>query len=106
MSYLFFGTATKDFYLSHIENYLPELFYPIVNLPVISQTCVVCMTEYLPSSLQCPAAAVGGIYGVLTRRRGHVFEEVSVMGTPMRLTRAYLPVMESFGKSSFRDVLI
>uniref|UniRef100_A0A8C4E9I4 Tr-type G domain-containing protein n=1 Tax=Dicentrarchus labrax TaxID=13489 RepID=A0A8C4E9I4_DICLA len=47
--------------------------------------------------IQCPAAAVGGIYGVLTRRRGHVFEEVSVMGTPMRVTKAYLPVMESFG---------
>lgn len=47
---------------------------------------------------QCPAAAVGGIYGVLTRRRGHVFEEVSIMGTPMRLTKAYLPVMESFGE--------
>lgn len=51
------------------------------------------------SPLQCPAVAVGGIYGVLTRRRGHVFEEISVMGTPMRVTKAYLPVMESFGKS-------
>ena len=47
--------------------------------------------------IQCPAVAVGGIYGVLTRRRGHVFEEISVMGTPMRVTKAYLPVMESFG---------
>ena len=42
---------------------------------------------------------MGGIYGVLTRRRGHVFEESSVMGTPMRVIKAYLPVMESFGKS-------
>nr|AQS95494.1 elongation factor 2 [Sparus aurata] len=47
--------------------------------------------------VQCPASAVGGIYGVLNRRRGHVIEEISVMGTPMRLTKAYLPVMESFG---------
>lgn len=43
---------------------------------------------------------MGGIYGVLNRRRGHVFEEVAVMGTPMRVTKAYLPVMESFGKFS------
>lgn len=47
--------------------------------------------------IQCPSEAVGGIYGVLTRRRGHVFEEVAISGTPMRLTKAYLPVMESFG---------
>lgn len=42
---------------------------------------------------------MGGIYGVLTRRRGHVFEESRVMGTPMYVIKAYLPVMESFGKS-------
>ncbi|XP_037625465.1 elongation factor 2-like [Sebastes umbrosus] len=47
--------------------------------------------------IQCPEAALGGIYGVLNRRRGHVFEEVTVMGTPMRVTKAYLPVNESFG---------
>ncbi|XP_002736742.1 elongation factor 2b-like [Saccoglossus kowalevskii] len=47
--------------------------------------------------VQCPEVAVGGIYGVLTRRRGHVFEENQVAGTPMFLVKAYLPVMESFG---------
>ncbi|XP_077462916.1 elongation factor 2b-like [Stigmatopora argus] len=47
--------------------------------------------------IQCPEAAMGGIYGVLTKRRGHVFEESSVHGTPMRVIKAYLPVMESFG---------
>uniref|UniRef100_A0A7N8X9J0 Elongation factor 2-like n=1 Tax=Mastacembelus armatus TaxID=205130 RepID=A0A7N8X9J0_9TELE len=47
--------------------------------------------------IQCPEVAMGGIYGVLTRRRGHVFEEASVVGTPMRVIKAYLPVMESFG---------
>ena len=47
--------------------------------------------------IQCPSVAVGGIYSVLTKRRGHVFEEVNVDRTPMRITRAYLPVMESFG---------
>ncbi|CAJ1060291.1 elongation factor 2-like [Xyrichtys novacula] len=47
--------------------------------------------------IQCPETAIGGIYGVLNRRRGHVFEESNVMGTPMYITKAYLPVMESFG---------
>merc|ERR1711971_471235 len=41
--------------------------------------------------------AVGGIYGVLNRRRGHVFEESQVVGTPMFHVKAYLPVNESFG---------
>jgi len=47
--------------------------------------------------IQCPEAVVGGIYGVLNRRRGHVFEECQVMGTPMFVVKAYLPVNESFG---------
>uniref|UniRef100_A0A914UKA7 Elongation factor 2 n=1 Tax=Plectus sambesii TaxID=2011161 RepID=A0A914UKA7_9BILA len=47
--------------------------------------------------IQCPEAAVGGIYGVLNRRRGHVFEESQVVGTPMFIVKAYLPVNESFG---------
>lgn len=47
--------------------------------------------------IQCPEVAVGGIYGVLNRRRGHVFEEMQVAGTPMFVVKAYLPVNESFG---------
>uniref|UniRef100_A0A2I9LNZ0 Elongation factor 2 n=1 Tax=Centruroides hentzi TaxID=88313 RepID=A0A2I9LNZ0_9SCOR len=47
--------------------------------------------------IQCPENAVGGIYGVLNRRRGHVFEECQVAGTPMFIVKAYLPVNESFG---------
>ncbi|KAH9506320.1 Elongation factor 2, variant 3 [Dermatophagoides farinae] len=47
--------------------------------------------------IQCPEQAVGGIYGVLNRRRGHVFEESQVVGTPMFTVKAYLPVNESFG---------
>lgn len=46
---------------------------------------------------QCPEVAVGGIYGVLNRRRGHVFEEMQIAGTPMFIVKAYLPVNESFG---------
>ena len=62
------------------------------------------VTLFSPSSFtpslppQCPEAAVGGIYGVLNRRRGHVFEESQVIGTPMFVVKAYLPVNESFGE--------
>jgi elongation factor 2 len=47
--------------------------------------------------IQCPEAAVGGIYGVLNRKRGHVFEENTIPGTPMFQVKAFLPVNESFG---------
>lgn len=47
--------------------------------------------------IQCPENAMGGIYGCLNRRRGHVFSEEQKMGTPLYLIKAYLPVMESFG---------
>jgi elongation factor 2 len=47
--------------------------------------------------IQCPEAAVGGIYGVLNRRRGIVIEESQVAGTPMFVVKAHLPVNESFG---------
>lgn len=60
--------------------------------------CILVMYLFFVCLEQCPSDATGGIYGVLTRRRGHVFEENNVAGTPMRVTKAYLPVMESFGK--------
>jgi elongation factor 2 len=47
--------------------------------------------------IQCPEIAMGGIYGVLNRRRGHVIAEEQRPGTPMYNIKAYLPVMESFG---------
>ncbi|TID20618.1 elongation factor 2 [Venturia nashicola] len=47
--------------------------------------------------IQVPEQAMGGIYGVLTRRRGHVFEEAQRPGTPLYNIKAYLPVNESFG---------
>jgi len=47
--------------------------------------------------IQVPEQAMGGIYSVLTRRRGHVFEENQRPGTPLFNIKAYLPVNESFG---------
>eukprot|EP00126_Sphaerothecum_destruens_P001570 Sdes_comp14985_c0_seq1m3720 len=49
------------------------------------------------AEISCPELAIGGIYGVLNRRRGHVFAEDRVAGTPMYVIKAYLPVNESFG---------
>jgi elongation factor 2 len=40
---------------------------------------------------------MGGIYGVLNRRRGVVIEESQVIGTPIYVVKAHLPVSESFG---------
>ncbi|KAG2600568.1 hypothetical protein PVAP13_5KG527914 [Panicum virgatum] len=50
--------------------------------------------------IQAPENALGGIYGVLNQKRGHVFEEMQRPGTPLYNIKAYLPVIESFGFSS------
>lgn len=47
--------------------------------------------------IQVPEQAMGGIYGVLTRRRGHVFAEEQRPGTPLFTVKGWLPVAESFG---------
>ncbi|KAG5221395.1 Elongation factor [Salix suchowensis] len=47
--------------------------------------------------IQCPEAAIGGVYSCLSRRRGQVFSEEQRAGTPMFSIKAYLPVAESFG---------
>jgi elongation factor 2 len=48
------------------------------------------------AEIQCPESAMGGIYGVLNRRRGHVFAEEQRPGTPLYNVKAYLPVSASF----------
>merc|ERR1712083_128745 len=53
-------TARRVFYASQLTAE-PKLMEPV----------------YL-CEIQCPENAVGGIYGVLNRRRGHVFEESQV----------------------------
>jgi len=74
-------------------------------MPTARRVVYACIYTSTPSILepvylceiQCPQDAMGGCYGVLTRRRGHVFAEEQKPGTPMMNLRAYLPVMESFG---------
>ena len=59
------------------------------------------MKSWMYSNFQCPEAAMGGIFGVLNQRRGHVFDQQQIANTPQWCVRAYLPVMESFGKIFF-----
>jgi len=47
--------------------------------------------------IQCPELAVGGIFGVLNRRRGVVFDNQNIGNTPQMQVKAHLPVNESFG---------
>jgi len=47
--------------------------------------------------IQAPYDAMGGIYQTLTQRRGIVIGEEPVVGTPLVIVKAYLPVAESFG---------
>lgn len=47
--------------------------------------------------IQTVEQAMGGIYSVLTRRRGIIIGEENRPGTPIYNVRAYLPVAESFG---------
>jgi len=47
--------------------------------------------------IQCPDQAVGGIFGVLNRRRGVVFDNQQIGNTPQITVKAHMPVNESFG---------
>lgn len=47
--------------------------------------------------IQTVEHAMGGIYGVLTRRRGIIIGEENRPGTPIYNVKAFLPVAESFG---------
>jgi elongation factor 2 len=47
--------------------------------------------------IQTVETAMGGIYGVLTKRRGIILSQENRPGTPIYMVRSYLPVAESFG---------
>jgi elongation factor 2 len=51
--------------------------------------------------ITCPQDVVGAIYSCMAARRGAVDEEVQVEGTPLVIMKAFLPVAESFGFTSF-----
>jgi len=47
--------------------------------------------------IQTQQTCIGGIYQVLTARRGIVIGEEPINGTPLLIVKAYLPVAESIG---------
>jgi len=47
--------------------------------------------------IMCPEQAQGGIFGVMNRRRGCVFDNQQIGSTPQFCVKAHLPVNESFG---------
>jgi len=49
------------------------------------------------AEITAPGDAMGGVYNVLNQRRGIVIEEEPIIGTPLSLLKAHLPVSESFG---------
>jgi len=74
-------------------------------MPTSRRVCFASMMTASPALLEpvylcnisVPQDAMGNVYGVLTRRRGHVFQEEQRPGTPQMTLLAYLPVVESFG---------
>jgi elongation factor 2 len=50
--------------------------------------------------VQTERSVVGGVYGVLARRRGMILGEEQREGTPICTVRAHVPVAESFGLTS------
>ena len=71
----------------------------------------VCLAAFLTASpvlqepvfvvdISVPQDAMGGCYGLMSQRRGHVYHEEQQPGTPMMHLKAYLPVSESFGFNS------
>ena len=52
--------------------------------------------------IQCPDTVRGVVYTLIPARRGEVFEELPIEGTPLITMKAYLPVSESFG---FQEIL-
>ena len=74
-------------------------------IPTCRRVCYASVLTAVPTlqepiylvEIQVPEVAMGGIYGVLNSRRGHVFSQEQKQGTPLYNIRAYLPVMESFG---------
>jgi len=72
-------TARRVFYASQLTAQ-PRLMEPIFLVEIT-----------------CPQTVIGGIYGVMNRRRGQIIEENQRFGTPLTNIKCHLPVTESFG---------
>ena len=45
----------------------------------------------------CPPDSIDAIQPIITKRRGHVVQSKPIPGSPLSSTKAYLPVIDSFG---------
>jgi len=55
------------------------------------------MEPFFLVDISTPSDVMAGIYQCFSQRRGVIFSEESVVGTPLLNLKAYLPVSESFG---------
>lgn len=55
------------------------------------------MEPMLLVEIQCTADSAEAIYLVLGRRRGHILNETSKAGSPLKTIKAHLPAIDSFG---------
>lgn len=51
--------------------------------------------------ITAPSNVLGGVYQTINQRRGQIVDEIKQEGSPLHVVKAYLPVAESFGLSSF-----
>merc|ERR1712110_1042264 len=51
--------------------------------------------------ITCPNEVSGNVYSCLTQKRGEIEDEIQMEGTPITMIRAFLPVSESFGFTSY-----
>jgi len=50
--------------------------------------------------INVPQDSIGGVYSALSVKRGTIISDEPIIGTPITLVKAYLPVSESFGFTS------
>lgn len=68
----------------------------VVYASMLTASPVLLEPVYL-CEISCPQDAMGGCYGVLTRRRGHVFAEEQRPGTPMVSRCCWVAFLAFFG---------
>lgn len=55
------------------------------------------MEPYYFVEVQAPADCVSAVYTVLSKRRGHITQDIPVPGNLLYIVRAFLPAIDSFG---------
>lgn len=55
------------------------------------------MEPYYFVEVQAPADCVSAVYTVLSKRRGHITQDIPVAGNLLYTIRAFLPAIDSFG---------